>query len=72
MLLAVALLRCEVFELAVLAAKVLFVSALSLELLLAVDHAAEVRLFAVVALVERVGLHCEAEQIVLKLVAGGH
>ena len=52
MLLAVALLGSKVLELAVLAAIVLFLGALSLELLLAVDHASEVWLLAVVALVE--------------------
>ena len=69
MLLAVVLTRTISLHLALLAAKILFLGVLFYtELHLAVNHATEVWLLAVVTLVECTAVHCELEQLAFVVV----
>ena len=69
MLLAVAGAGAVGLHLAVFAAQVLFLCALlSLKLLLAVYHAAKVRILAVIALIEGAGVHGKVKELALEAV----
>ena len=64
MLLAMSITRSISLQLAVFAEELLLLRLLfDVQLLGTVDHTSEVGLFALETLVERAGMHCEAEQI---------